>query len=80
VRVHREGQLGALRARLSDFVEKTVWGGQRDLKDVLEKEAEKTFGPCLRQLWVGGEVTKENYRKCMEEADLRTAYKRLWGK
>jgi len=74
-------ELGALRQKLSDFVDKTIWGGRRDYKDVLEKAAEAAYGPCLKKLWEGGgQPTREAYRKCVEEADLKKKYKDFWGK
>jgi len=73
-------ELGGLRQKLSDFVDKTIWGGRRDYKDTLEKAAEAAYGPCLKALWEGGEVTREAYRKCMKDTDLATTYKKIWGK
>jgi len=81
--IHRQtGQMFTVedRVELSDFVDKRFWGGRRDKKDIIEKFAETAYGPCLKKLWQGGEVTRENYQACAREADIYTGYKRLWGK
>jgi len=69
------------RKKLSDYVDKEFWGGRRPDKDTIEKIAEAEYGPCLKKLWEGGgQPTREAYRKCVEEANLKAKYKDFWGK
>ena len=81
VRIHR--QLGGLRARLSEVVDKEVWGGQIGRKDVLRAITGKglvagTYGACLRECMQQGGDVKGCYQDCQQAHNIAQRFMDAW--
>ena len=83
VRVHVHRQLGGLRQRLSEVVDKEVWGGQVGRKDVLRAITGKglvpgTYAACLKECMQQGGDVKGCYRDCQQAHSIAKRFLDAW--
>ena len=72
--------LNEIRKKLSQVVDREVWGGRRDLKDMLEAAVEPAIAEAYKRCAREARPITECYKEVAEAAGLSEILKRAWGK